>query len=636
MDFSFKYGGRIYRKKDFDKEDDRLVCKLGNGVQVTAVIRDFAEFNALSWVLYFENTGKENSLLFSEIKDCDISYPCINAEKKRDGYRASANIPAVTCMNGMVYQDYYRRSEQISSEEFGLFTEYFFDESTPKHYENVGGRSSDRLMPFFDFHTKEDGIMLAIGWTGDWQLDAVRNDDELIIAAGLRNAEFYLIPGEKLRTASILLMEYHGSNAKNKFKRLLKTHFSHTEKYPHKPDNVTASMIWGSVPSEEMIKRVRNLKKHKIPIDTVWVDAGWYGTIIGKDTHGTEWGRNTGDWRANTVLHPNEMKDVAEVIKEEGLGFLLWVELERAVEGTPITVEHPDWFLRVEGEKNNLVLNLGKEEAWQYAFDLVDGLVRKLHLKVFRQDYNITEPSSTQYFSENDTTGRRGITEIKHIMGLYRLWDKLLEDHRDLVIDNCASGGRRFDIEALSRSIVLFRTDYLCLNNTNFDTMALHTAGASTYFPYHGASARDVTDLYNARCTYSPCWAICNYNYATQNPTDEEFDITRKTVTEYNRIQRYLSCDFYNLGTVGYDESGVGWNVFQYHDTDTDSGIVMAFRKENSPFPSANITLKGLKENYSYRFTNLDTCEAFNSNGEIEIVLPEKRTSVIFEYTSAK
>ena len=39
---------------------------------------------------------------------------------------------------------------------------------------------------------------------------------------------------------------------------------------------------------------------------------------------------------------------------------------------------------------------------------------------------------------------RTGITEIKHIMGLYRFWDELRSRHPGLVIDNCSSGGRRF------------------------------------------------------------------------------------------------------------------------------------------------------------------------------------------------
>ena len=50
-------------------------------------------------------------------------------------------------------------------------------------------------------------------------------------------------------------------------------------------------------------------------------------------------------------------------------------------------------------------------------------------------------------------------------MGMYRLWDALLEKFPHLIIDNCSSGGHRIDIETLRRSVPLWRSDYQCLAN---------------------------------------------------------------------------------------------------------------------------------------------------------------------------
>ncbi len=52
------------------------------------------------------------------------------------------------------------------------------------------------------------------------------------------------------------------------------------------------------------------------------------------------------------------------------------------------------------------------------------------------------------------------MTEIGHIEGLYKMWDDLLARHPGLRIDNCASGGRRLDIEMMSRSFAVWRTDH--------------------------------------------------------------------------------------------------------------------------------------------------------------------------------
>jgi alpha-galactosidase len=52
------------------------------------------------------------------------------------------------------------------------------------------------------------------------------------------------------------------------------------------------------------------------------------------------------------------------------------------------------------------------------------------------------------------------MTEIGPCRGLYKIWDDLLARHPGLHIDNCASGGPRIDIEMMSRSFVVWRTDH--------------------------------------------------------------------------------------------------------------------------------------------------------------------------------
>lgn len=86
----------------------------------------------------------------------------------------------------------------------------------------------------------------------------------------------------------------------------------------------------------------------------------------------------------------------------------------------------------------------------------------------------------------NDADDRKGITEIKHIMGLYRLWDALLERFPHLIIDNCASGGRRIDIETLRRSVPLWRSDAQCSANYPPEWAQVHNMTFSVWMPYSG------------------------------------------------------------------------------------------------------------------------------------------------------
>ena len=57
------------------------------------------------------------------------------------------------------------------------------------------------------------------------------------------------------------------------------------------------------------------------------------------------------------------------------------------------------------------------------------------------------------FWRGNDPPDRQGMTEIRYIEGLYALWDEPRGRHPGLLIDDCASGGRRIDLEMISRSV---------------------------------------------------------------------------------------------------------------------------------------------------------------------------------------
>lgn len=626
MNFSFKYGEKIYTKADFVKSGDDFVCDLGNQVKVVAKETIYPEFDASDWVLYFENSGIENSLIFSEINDCDISYTLKNPDIKAVGYKPSDSYPCVTSMNGVVEGYNYLENDKVSAEEYAT-EDTFLHDCTVRSYKNIGEGSSDGQMPFFDLHTKADGIMLAIGWTGLWRVDFSRNGDIINIKSGLQTAKFYLKPEETLRTSSALVMEYNeGDDKYNKFRRLIKKYFSHKTNYPEKRDGLLAFELWGSLPSEEMVKRLNELRDHGIRFDDIWIDAGWYGEgEVGNSAFVPGWPENTGNWQINEYVHPNKLQDVKEAAKAAGANIMLWFEPERAVRGTPMTKEHPEWFLDVEN--GNLLLYYDNEDAWNYVYELLCHYIETLEFSCYRQDFNFIP---TEYFEKNDKENRQGVSEIKHITGMYRLWDALLEKYPHLLIDNCAGGGRRFDIETLKRSIAFFRSDYQCNFNENSTVLQCHNAGISKYLPYSGCTTKTKNDTYAIRSSYSASWGGAFYNAIFQDMNEEDFAWAKKVVDDYRRIRKYFSCDFYNHGSEKFDDTS--WAIWQYHDEETQSGIVMAFRRDKSPFDNVEISLCGLADG-RYIYTNLDSGETCEGDSTLKISLPEKHSSVIIEYS---
>ena len=111
---------------------------------------------------------------------------------------------------------------------------------------------------------------------------------------------------------------------------------------------------------------------------------------------------------------------------------------------------------------------------------------------------------------------------------------------------------------------------------------------------------------------------------------EEDFKWARLITDEYRSIRKYFSCDFYNHGSVKFDETS--WAIWQYHDPDTQSGILMAFRRSESPFDAVNVTLKGVDCYNAFTFKSLDNGSSFDGSGTIRVSLPKKRSCTIIEY----
>ena len=195
--------------------------------------------------------------------------------------------------------------------------------------------------------------------------------------------------------------------------------------------------------------------------------------------------REYGNWKPREDLYPNGFRPISDLLHQSGRQFLLWVEFERVAPNTPWAREHADWLLDVpadrtvswadygdhlspaewvamESKRNKLgpgdkLLDLGNPDARRFLTDYLSKMIADFGLDCLRQDSNIAH---LEYWRNADAPDRQGLTEIRYVEGQYALWDELLTRHPNLFLDNCASGGRRIDLESISRATPLWRTDY--------------------------------------------------------------------------------------------------------------------------------------------------------------------------------
>ena len=640
--FDFLYGGKPFAELEYEvcyEENENALTTtyiFPDGLKITNIATKFD--NAYEWVNWFENTGDSETEVISELWDAAVTMKLPHEEPLRwTAYQPEfEELTTVYAPSGSTW----------SFDEFCAFPDRSADNRyaghlTPgKHrwFATSGGRSSNKSAPFFNVHKRGHGYIFAIGWTGQWQCFTKRFEDEILIKSKIQNTNFKMLPGEKFRTSSFVLMPYEGTvlESQNQWRRLVKEHFSHIGQEGRDSYGPLCASIWGGMRTSSVIERVEAISKYELPYEYIWMDAGWYGanTNPTPDEFEGDWPEYTGDWRVSPLIHTNNLKDVANAVHAAGKKFLLWFEPEHVKKNVPTALEHPEYFLEIPG-KGDLLLDLGNENAWKYCFDTISGMIEEIGIDCYRQDFN-TDP--LECWCQNDAEDRLGITEIKHINGLYRLWDALLEKFPHLLIDNCASGGRRIDIETLRRSIPLWRSDYQCTANFCLEGAQSHHLTFNQWMPFSGTGMGRAYDTYRARSAYSPAF-MTNHTFSEREAFGDDpakMAWLKGILEEYLKVRPYMTADFYPLTQVS-DRNDI-WSAAQFDRPSKGDGIVQVFRREQSPYERASFDLFAIDEEADYVFTDADDDLEFVVKG-VELVekgftinIEEKRTSKLYFY----
>jgi alpha-galactosidase len=256
------------------------------------------------------------------------------------------------------------------------------------------------------------------------------------------------------------------------------------------------------------------------------------------------------------------------------------------------------------------MLNLGDPQARQWLTDHVATMIKEQGIDLYRQDHNFDPLAIWRGADEPD---RQGITENLHVQGYLAYWDELLRRYPDMLIDSCASGGRRNDLETLRRSVPLLRSDYQNPQQPGRADMQVgnqgHTFGLAQWVPYYG-TGECVNDYYSFRSHLCPSMGIGWYG--DKGPVD--WALVRKGADEYRKIADLFWGDFYPL--MPYTLSEDSWMAWQFNRPEKGDGMVQVFRHKESAFEAVRCRLCGLDPAARYRLTDMDTNQASEMTGQ--------------------
>ena len=332
-----------------------------------------------------------------------------------------------------------------------------------------------------------------------------------------------------------------------------------------------------------------------IHLDYWWMDAGWY------PCHG-RWPQ-TGTWEPDPTRFPNGLRAISDHARAQGVKTLVWFEPERVAPGTWLYENHPDWLLaRPDSpdlstwERTFRLLDLGNRAAWQWLVDHVDGVLREQGIDLYRQDFNI-DPLA--FWRSHDAPDRLGMTENLYLQGYLAYWDELRRRHPDLIIDSCASGGRRNDLETMRRAVPLHPTDY---NYAHWAVKQAFHRALMQWIPFFGSNVvpTDPVDAYVFRSGHGTSLVVG----FDMRRSDLDYALMRNLCEEWRRVVPYYYGDFYPL--TPYTVAEEDWMAWQLHRPTEDDGLVQAFRRGQNETPVHMFRLRGLDPSAQYVVENLD------------------------------
>jgi alpha-galactosidase len=621
LPFSFKYGGersdRLLQQWQLQKgrierdpqsvRQEYVWSDKGTGLRVIWRLKRFVRFPAVEWLLVFENTGTRDSLLLEDIQSLDLR---LN-QASRDGlYTVHGARGGRSLPDDMIPFSLYPNPDPVSGE-----SELNGDYSA----------SSNVYLPFFNLETPETrGVLVGLGWSGDWRARFRAGGRGLRTRAGLRTSHFYLRPGERVRDARMLLLFWEGNrlHGHNMFRQLLyQCYVPQLRGRPQEPlvsVNVGYQRDFLDQANEQTVSPLID-PFIRLGAEVFIIDAGWYGS---------PWLEHFGEWTYSKEKYPRGFRPISERLAKANALFGLWLVPENVSKSAAIVREHPD-FVREDNRFADYALRLELSGARQWFLDRLDELVKNQGLTCYRQD-------GRSALGE-DLPDRQGISERLHFAGLYDLLDTMRERYPFLVMEGCAGGGRRIDLETVSRFHWHQKADRW--GHSEEDQCSLY--GANLYLP--GGVINMATVAVDDYAAWS---SFAGQLLLVWSPLDRDFpmDLAQRQIARYKRIRSLLSGDFYPLTRCSLEEPSVG---YQFHRFDLQKGFALLFRRPNSDrrvFPTPDkyvVRLGGLKPDGNYRvhFESANRIEVLKGNilsEGMNLALPNPRSAEMIMYELVK
>lgn len=443
----------------------------------------------------------------------------------------------------------------------------------------------------------------ALAWSGSWAISIEQDQLRQIRVTGGYNPfdfAYRLAPGEQLSTP--IFYGGYSHNGIGGASRLLHR-FELTRILPQAPNPRPRPVLYNSWEATEFSvdeagQEALAEKAASLGIERFVMDDGWFGQR--KDDHA-----GLGDWYVNPQKFPNGLKPLIDKVHSLGMDFGLWVEPEMVNPNSDLYRKHPDWVLNFPGRprtegRNQLVLNLARQDVRDYVFHFLDDLLTKNDIAFYKWDYNRnwSEPGWDAV-----ATDEQKEVYVKHVQNLYSILHELRVKHPNVEIESCSGGGGRVDLGILGFTDEVWPSD----NTDPFDRLTIQDGFTYAYTP--GIMMAWVTDSpnwVNNRTTsleyrfLSSMQGSLGIGANLNHWTADDFAVAKDMIATYKQIRDTVQHgSLYRLISPQNDSE---YSATESVSLNKQQAVLFTFlHSSQKGYPFPHVYLRGLDPTQQYR-----------------------------------
>lgn len=480
--------------------------------------------------------------------------------------------------------------------------------------ESVRGESSHQDHPFAALTTQnatqESGEVYAMHfvYSGNFKLQVQADQfDRVRMVMGIHPQNFMwkLKPKEEFQAPEVVMV-YSGEglgHMTRTFHDLYRNHLIRSsyqdKKRPILINNWEATYF--DFNTEKLLDIAR--QSAKLGIEMLVMDDGWFGRRNSDDSA-------LGDWWVNEEKLPGGLSYLVSEVNKLGMKFGIWVEPEMISPDSDLYLAHPDWAIAIPGRtpglcRNQYVLDISREEVFEYIYDSIAKVLHSANIEYVKWDMNrqLSDMGSMALPAD-----RMGELYHRYVLALYRMQERLTQEFPNLLLENCASGGGRFD-----PGMLYYSPQIWCSDDTDAIERLIIQEGTALIYPLSsmGAHISDCPNHMTGRITpfetrgYAALAGTFGYELDVTRISDKDREQIPLQVELYHKYNDLIRRgDYYRIAS--YQENHF-YDCFGVVSKDKKEALFTFIQVLNRPYHlSRKICLKGLNKDFKYCLEETD------------------------------